>query len=97
VGKPSKTEETRQFDAALGRRIALSRDALGMRSSYLASLLGVGLSTLSGYESGQASCPPAMLARIAEALGVTVGALMPKFVPRKRSRIRKVSPNANSS
>lgn len=74
-----KPDEMREFDRALGKRIELTRTALEMRVNDLARAAGITAGGLYNYEAGIRTCPPAILAKIAAAMGVSVTALMPKF------------------
>ena len=83
-----------EFDAALGKRIALTRKALGVKAIDLARSAGILQQTLSSYECGNTTCSPLVLRRIANALGVSVAALVPNttccgFPDDSRSRVLK--------
>jgi transcriptional regulator with XRE-family HTH domain len=80
MSRVPKSEEARQFDQALGRRIAGARQAAGMKCKELAAAAGISPAGLYWYETGGTSCPPIVLSRIAQALGVSVTALMPKYI-----------------
>jgi transcriptional regulator with XRE-family HTH domain len=71
----------RAFDAAVGRRVMLTRKSLHVSQPDLASAIGVSQQTMSNYELGCSSIPPVLLARIAAKLGVSAGVLIPKIQP----------------
>jgi transcriptional regulator with XRE-family HTH domain len=73
-----RSEEVKEFDAAVGRRIEMTRKALGIAGVGLAQAAGISQQSLDSYESGRTSCPPIKLSKIASALGVSVAALVPK-------------------
>jgi transcriptional regulator with XRE-family HTH domain len=74
-----RTKETIAFDDALGRRIAVTRKALGMKAKNLAKSAGISDARLYGYETGRVGCPPVILSKLSAALGVSVNALVPKL------------------
>lgn len=69
----------RRYNEALGRKIAGARQASGMKCAELAAAAEITPGALYNYETGRTTCPPLVLARMARALKMPVGALMPKF------------------
>lgn len=71
-----------QYSVETGKRIEMTRKSLGVSARHLARAVGVSPSMISWYESGRTVCPPVRLAQIAAALGVSIGALMPRVLSR---------------
>lgn len=82
MGRPRIPQETRIFNEAVGRRIVLTREALGMTAGDLAKTAGLSAVTLCRYESGDKACLPEAIRRLADALGISTGALIPRFAKR---------------
>lgn len=61
---------------ALGRRIRLERERLGMTQAQLAAEIGVSRSAVAQWETGRSGQVGGNLARVAEVLGIEVGALL---------------------
>lgn len=78
-------QDAKQFDAAVGQRIELTRKAVGVSGDDLAKRLGIGRTTLYYLESGRHSCSPFLLALIAMELGVSTSALIPRVKVCERS------------
>jgi transcriptional regulator with XRE-family HTH domain len=68
----------REFDMVVGRRIELTRKAVGMSAIVLAGRAGISRSGLYSLESGRTTGTPLMLSRFASEMGVSVAALVPK-------------------
>jgi transcriptional regulator with XRE-family HTH domain len=77
MSRRRKSQADWEYDAAVGKRIAMTRTALHVRALDLAAAVQVSQQALSSYECGRTSCSPVVLARIAAALGVSLSALMP--------------------
>ena len=77
--------ERRRFNEALGRKIQGARQASGMKAVDLARAIGASGVTICRYESGERECPLGALRRIAEALKIEPGALLPRFTSVEKS------------
>jgi transcriptional regulator with XRE-family HTH domain len=62
--------------AALGERVRILREAHGLGQAELAKSCGLARTSITNLESGRQEPPVRKLALIADALGVTVGALL---------------------
>jgi len=91
MARPRICEEERRFNEELGRRISVTRLALHMKAGDLAKAVGISKQSLCDYESGARTCPPRIIRRVADKLGISTGALMPRFIT-KPARALKSTP-----
>ncbi|MBR7829909.1 helix-turn-helix transcriptional regulator [Actinospica sp. MGRD01-02] len=71
-----RERETR-FNLEMGSRIRALRGGAGLVQAQLAQMAGVSRASISNIEAGSQAPPPYRLARIAHALNVSVGELIP--------------------
>lgn len=71
-----RERETR-FNLEMGAKIRSLRADAGLVQAQLAQLVGVSRASISNIEAGSQAPPPYRLARIAQALEVSVGELIP--------------------
>ncbi len=64
-------------DAAVGRRIAARRSAMGLSQTALAQRIGISPQQVQKYEAGANRIPASRLSAVAVALGITPGSLFP--------------------
>lgn len=72
---------------AVGRRLAMERDALGMTQGEVAALAGIGRTSIVNIEAGRQRVPLHTLVAIAAALGVPLSALVPASVSDDTTRM----------
>lgn len=71
--KRDRHAEAKAFDKAVGHRLKANRLGAGMKQDQAAEKVGISVSQLSRYESGETTCEPAMLARLAACYGCKPG------------------------
>ena len=71
-----KMTEEQRINAAIGQKIRECRESLGMRQEALGTLVGVEHQQVSKYERGVSAMTTPRLVAIADALGVSVMALL---------------------
>lgn len=71
----------------LGERLRQARRAAGLTQAELARLVGVQRAVISKYETGGVAPSVTQLRRMAEALGVSAGTLLPEPEGRDRARL----------
>lgn len=68
-----------RYNIKMGKKIRSLRAEAGLVQAQLAQMAGVSRASITNIEAGTQAPPPYRLARIAEALNVRVGALMPEI------------------
>ncbi len=71
------SEEARRYNQAVGASIIRARRLAAVRCIDLARWVKISREALYSYESGRTSCPPMVLARIAQRLKVSLDELLP--------------------
>ncbi len=71
--------DDRAINAEIGRRIEQLRRARGFKPAKFAHAVQISPQRLYWYEVGRNACPPAILARIAYVLVVSVADLVPNY------------------
>lgn len=74
--------DSTEIDRHLGERLAARRASLGLTRAQVAASAGVSVQQLAKYETGANRVPASRLVVLAEALGLSVGALLPAREPR---------------
>jgi transcriptional regulator with XRE-family HTH domain len=78
MSRTRKSQRAWEYDASVGKRIALARRRFRVKALDMAEAIGVSQQALSSYECGRTACPPIILAKIALALGISVSVLIPR-------------------